>query len=418
MSNFVDESNICVIAGDGGAGCVSMRREAHVPMGGPDGGDGGNGGSVWLVADNSAASLLPFRDHPHRTAGSGTHGSGKKKHGKAAEDLIVHVPIGTVVLDHETLEPLVDLARQGDRWLAAAAGVGGKGNAKFLSNNQRAPAFAEQGETGEEVWYRLELKLMADVALVGFPNAGKSTLISVISAAKPKIADYPFTTLEPNLGVVQLDGHNEYVVADIPGLIEGASDGLGLGHQFLRHVERARVLVYLIDLSSIDGASPQEQLEVLRKELGAYRPELLHRPSIVVGSKADVLTAEDWDFADEVEFQVSSVARQGLDPLKWRLAELVKGSRNEDVEDDGFVIHRPEPLGFDIVREDDASYRVVGRAAERAVALSDISDIGALMHARKELEKLGVNKALRNRGLRDGDVVVIGTFSFEYESDG
>lgn len=418
MSNFVDESNICVIAGDGGAGCVSMRREAHVPMGGPDGGDGGNGGSVWLVADRSAASLLPFRDHPHRTAGSGTHGSGKKKHGKAADDLIVHVPVGTVVLDHETHEPLVDLARHGDRWLAAAAGVGGKGNAKFLSNNQRAPAFAEQGEKGEEIWYRLELKLMADVALVGFPNAGKSTLISVISAAKPKIADYPFTTLEPNLGVVQLDGHNEYVVADIPGLIEGASDGLGLGHQFLRHVERARVLVYLIDLSSVDGASPQEQLDVLRKELRAYRPDLLDRPSVVVASKADVLTAEDWDFADAVDFQVSSVAHQGLDPLKWRLAELVKNSRSQDEDDDGFVIHRPEPLGFDIVREDDASYRVVGRAAERAVALSDLSDIGALMHARKELEKLGVNKALRNRGLRDGDVVVIGTFSFEYESDG
>lgn len=387
-------------------------------MGGPDGGDGGNGGSVWLVADRSAASLLPFRDHPHRTAGSGTHGSGKKKHGKAAEDLIVHVPIGTVVLDHETHEPLVDLARQGDRWLAAQAGVGGKGNAKFLSNNQRAPAFAEQGEAGEEVWYRLELKLMADVALVGFPNAGKSTLISVISAAKPKIADYPFTTLEPNLGVVQLEGNNEYVVADIPGLIEGASDGLGLGHQFLRHVERARVLVYLIDLSSVDGASPQEQLEVLRKELGAYQPDLLHRPSVVVGSKTDVLNAADWDFADEIDFEISSVARLGLEPLKWKLAELVKGSRDEDLDDDGFVIHRPEPLGFDIVREDDASYRVVGRAAERAVALSDISDIGALMHARKELEKLGVNKALRSRGLRDGDVVVIGTFSFEYESDG
>ncbi len=417
MSNFVDESNICVIAGDGGAGCVSMRREAHVPMGGPDGGDGGDGGSVWLVADPAAASLLPFRDHPHRTAGSGTHGSGKKKHGKCADDLMVSVPVGTVILDHETLEPLVDLARPGDRWLAAAGGEGGKGNARFLSNKQRAPSFAEQGETGEEIWYRLELKLMADVALVGFPNAGKSTLISVISAAKPKIADYPFTTLEPNLGVVQLDGRNEYVVADIPGLIEGASDGLGLGHQFLRHVERARVLVYLIDLASVDGAAPSEQLEVLRRELGAYQPELLERPSLVVGSKADVLTADDWDFADSLDFEISSVARIGLDPLKWRLAELVKERRSEESDDDGFVIHRPQPTGFDIVREDDASYRVVGRAAERAVALSDLGDIGALQHARKELERLGVNKALRNRGLRDGDVVVIGTFSFEYEED-
>jgi GTP-binding protein len=417
VSNFVDESNICVIAGDGGAGCVSMRREAHVPMGGPDGGDGGDGGSVWLEADRSAVSLLPFRDHPHRIAGNGSHGSGKKKHGRGAEDLIVKVPVGTVVLDHETHEPLVDLARHGDRWLAAAAGVGGKGNARFLSNKQRAPAFAEQGEKGEEIWYRLVLKLMADVALVGFPNAGKSTLISVISAAKPKIADYPFTTLEPNLGVVQLDGRNEYVVADIPGLIEGASDGHGLGHQFLRHVERARVLVYLIDLASVDGASPSEQLEVLRKELGAYQPALLDRPSVVVGSKSDVLTAADWDFTDQIDFEISSVMRQGLEPLTWRLAELVKGSRTEDTDDDGFVIHRPEPVGFDIVREDDASYRIIGRAAERAVALSDLSDIGALQHARKELERLGVNKALRNRGLRDGDVVVIGSFSFEYQED-
>lgn len=418
MSNFVDESNICTVAGDGGAGCVSMRREAHVPMGGPDGGDGGDGGSVWLEADRSAASLLPFRDHPHRTAGNGTHGQGKKKHGKSAEDLTVKVPVGTVVLDHETHEPLVDLARHGDRWLAAAAGVGGKGNARFLSNKQRAPAFAEQGEKGEEVWYRLVLKLMADVALVGFPNAGKSTLISVISAAKPKIADYPFTTLEPNLGVVRMDDHNEFVVADIPGLIEGASDGHGLGHQFLRHVERARVLVYLIDLSSVDGAPPAEQLATLRAELGAYQPDLLERPSVVVGSKADVLEASDWDFDDQIDFEISSVARQGLDPMLWRLAELVRESRNADTDDDGFVIHRPEAAGFDIVREDDGTYRVIGRAAERAVALSDLTDVGALHHAQTQLDRLGVNKALRNHGVRDGDTVVIGTFEFEYESDG
>jgi len=417
VSNFVDESNMCARAGDGGAGCVSMRRESHVPMGGPDGGDGGNGGSVWLEADSNVASLLAFRDYPHRIAGNGTHGQGQKKHGKGAEQLVVKVPVGTVVLDHETREPLVDLGRPGDRWLAAAAGVGGKGNARFLSNKQRAPTFAEQGETGEETWYRLELKLMADVALVGFPNAGKSTLISVVSAAKPKIADYPFTTLEPNLGVVKMADDSEFVVADIPGLIQGASEGLGLGHQFLRHVERARVLVYLIDLSSVDGEPPLRQLEILRAELGSYSPELLARPSVVVGSKSDVLTAADWDLGDALDFEISAVERQGLEPLLWRLVELSKQSREADGAPEGFVIHRPEPGGFKVVREDSGAYRIVGRAAERAVALSDLTDIGALSHARKQLDKLGVNKALRKRGLRDGDVVLIGSFGFEYEED-
>ncbi len=417
MSNFVDECNLCARSGDGGAGAVSMRREAHVPLGGPDGGDGGDGGAVWLEADSSVVSLLPFRDHPHRIAPSGTHGSGQKRHGKRGDDITVKVPIGTVVKDHETHETLVDLANQGDRWMAAEPGRGGKGNARFLSNKRRAPAFAEQGEKGEETWYRLELRLMADVALVGFPNAGKSTLISVISKAKPKIADYPFTTLEPNLGVVQLDGVNQYVVADIPGLIEGASDGHGLGFQFLRHIERASVLVYLIDLSSVDGESPQRQLEVLRNELGNYRPDLLERPNVVVASKADVLSASDWDFEHAIDFEISSVARQGLEPLKWRLNELVQQTRQTEDEPSGFVIHRPEPGGVEIFREDDASYTVVGREAERAVALSDLEDPDALAHARKQLEKIGVNKALRKAGVREGEIVNVGAFSFEYEPD-
>ncbi len=417
MSNFVDETNLCARAGDGGAGCVSMRREAHVPMGGPNGGDGGGGGDVWLEADRQVASLLGFRDHPHRIAPNGTHGKGSNMHGKKGEDLIVKVPIGTVVLDHDTREPLVDLAGHGDRWLAAKAGEGGHGNARFLSNKRRAPMFAEQGEAGQETWYRLELKLMADVALVGYPNAGKSTLISVMSAAKPKIADYPFTTLEPNLGVVRLDDETEFVVADIPGLIEGAAEGHGLGHQFLRHVERARVLVYLLDLSAVDGDSPARQLEVLRNELGQYRPELLDRPSIVVGSKADVLEASDWGDDADVEFSISSVTRTGLQPMQWRLAELVAASRGGEEERTGFVIHRPEAEGIEIGRDDDAAYRVHGRAAERAVALSDMTDLLALDVARQRLDKLGVNKALLKAGVLDGDTVRVGDFEFEYFQD-
>src|SRR5436305_2575847 len=248
MSSFVDLVQVNLRGGDGGAGAVSFRREAHVPKGGPDGGDGGTGGDVWLVADRNVASLLAFRDHPHRRATDGVHGQGKRKHGRNGEGINVAVPEGTIVKDADGVT-LADLVHEGDRYLAAEGGRGGRGNARFLSNRRRAPAFAEQGEAGGERWLHLELKLLADVALVGFPNVGKSTLISVISAAKPKIADYPFTTLEPSLGVVRLDDATQFVVADLPGLIEGASDGRGLGHQFLRHVERARVLCVLVDLA-------------------------------------------------------------------------------------------------------------------------------------------------------------------------
>ncbi len=394
-----------------------MRREAHVPMGGPDGGDGGGGGHVWLEADHSVASLLAFRDYPHRIAPNGTHGSGQKKHGRRGEDLVVKVPVGTIVKDHTSGEVLADLSLPGARWMASEAGQGGRGNARFLSNKRRAPAFAEQGEKGEEHWYRLELRLMADVALVGFPNAGKSTLISVISRAKPKIADYPFTTLEPNLGVVRPGDGKEFVVADIPGLIEGASEGHGLGHQFLRHIERARVLVYLLDLAAVDGESPARQLEVLRNEVGSYRPDLLERPSVVVGSKCDVLEPADWGEEASVEFAISSVARKGLDPFLWHLSGLVDQGREQEDDREGFVIHRPEAVGVEIEREDDGAYRVLGRGAERAVALSNMTDPIALDYARGRLDKLGVTKALRQAGLVDGDTVRIAEFEFEYEAD-
>ena len=249
MSAFVDEAQLNVRGGDGGFGCVSFRREGPVAFGGPNGGDGGDGGSVWLVADHNVASLLAFRDHPHRRAGDGVNGMGKDLHGRRGAELIVNVPEGTVVKDLYTGEVLADLPVHGSKWCASRGGQGGRGNARFLSNRRRAPKFAEQGEHGVERWLKLELKLMADIALVGFPNAGKSTFISSVSAAKPKIANYPFTTLEPHLGVVRLDAETEFIIADIPGIIEGASQGKGLGHQFLRHIERARVLCVLVDLA-------------------------------------------------------------------------------------------------------------------------------------------------------------------------
>lgn len=414
MSGFVDEAQLHVKAGDGGAGAVAFRREAHVAKGGPDGGDGGPGGNVWLVASNDVASLLGFRDHPHRQATSGTHGSGKSRHGHGGSDMEVPVPVGTIArtLDGEIL---VDLAGHGDRWRAAAGGQGGRGNSRFLSNRRRAPSFAEQGEVGEERWLNLELRLIADVALVGLPNAGKSTLISRISAARPKIADYPFTTLEPHLGVVRSDDY-EYVVADIPGLIEGASEGRGLGHRFLRHVERARLLVILVDLASVEEIPPQRQEAVLLAELGKYQPELLTRPRLLVGSKVDQAEAagvvSDW-----AGLRISAITGHGIPELVGTLAAMVTEARAAAAAAaaDTFVIHRPVPEGVVVERGPDGSFVVLGRPALRAVALSDLNNATALAYAQGRLRRLGVDRALARAGARNGDLVRIGTFEFEYE---
>jgi len=363
------------------------------------------------------------------------------------------VPEGTQVVDRDGVV-IADLVHAGDRYLAAAGGRGGRGNAKFLSNRRRVPAFAEQGEVGEEHWLRLELKLLADVALVGFPNVGKSTLISRMSAAKPKIADYPFTTLEPNLGVVRLDQGYEYVIADIPGLIEGASEGKGLGHRFLRHVERARVLCVLIDLAPVAPAPPAEQLAVLLGELEAYQPDLLHRPRMVIGSRSDLapIDDEDIDWAEleaatapdaggpngdggevpdtggavdasssaggevALDMRVSAVVGTGVEELKGRLADAVRGARAELPEPTQFVVHRPVQQGYDVVREGDR-WIVEGREAVRAVALSDLTRPDALAEAHRRLRKLGVDRALARAGVQPGDTVQIGGLAFQYTDD-
>ncbi|TMK89119.1 MAG: GTPase ObgE [Actinobacteria bacterium] len=408
-SGFVDEAQLHVRAGDGGAGAVSFRREAHVPRGGPDGGDGGKGGDVWLVADRNVASLLGFKDHPFRRATNGVHGQGGGRHGANGSDTRVSVPEGTTVKEKDGTV-IADLVHEGDTWLAARGGRGGRGNARFLTNRRRAPSFAEQGEPGEERWLDMELRLIADVALVGFPNAGKSTLISRISAAKPKVADYPFTTLQPHLGVVRLDD-SEVVVADVPGLIEGAAEGRGLGHQFLRHVERARALLVLVDLANVEEVAPAEQEHVLLDELRRYKPELLERPRLTVGTKADVGTLP-WEGG-----RISAVTGDGLRPLVGRLVNLVEEARAAEPVTDSFVVHEPLPEGFRIEREPSGDFRVVGRPAERAVALSDITTADAQAYVRQRLQRLGVDRALERAGAREGDTVHIGGMAFEYQAE-
>jgi len=408
-SGFVDEAQLHVRAGDGGAGAVSFRREAHVPRGGPDGGDGGKGGDVWLVADRNVASLLGFRDHPFRRATSGAHGQGGGRHGANGSDTRVTVPEGTTVKEKDGTV-VADLVHEGDAWLAARGGRGGRGNARFLSNKRRAPSFAEQGEPGDERWLNMELRLIADVALVGFPNAGKSTLISRISAAKPKVADYPFTTLQPHLGVVRFD-ESEIVVADVPGLIEGAAEGRGLGHQFLRHVERARALLVLVDLASVEEITPVEQERVLLDELKRYKPELLDRPRLTVGTKGDVATLP---WAGE---RISAVTGDGVRPLVGRLVQLVEEARAAEPVPEAFVVHEPLPEGFRIERDPSGDFRVIGRPAERAVALSDITTPDAQLYVRQRLQRLGVDLALERAGAREGDTVHIGDMAFEYQEE-
>ena len=420
VSSFVDSAQLHAKAGDGGAGCVSFRREAHVAKGGPDGGDGGRGGDVWLVADHNQASLLGFRDHPFRRATDGQHGTSKRMHGSNGKDITVSVPVGTLVYSHEG-DLLVDLSGPGDRWRAAEGGLGGQGNNRFLSNQRRAPAFAEQGEIGEECWYNIELKLQADVALIGFPNVGKSTLISRVSAARPKIADYPFTTLVPNLGVVRVgarsgrpQGATEFVMADIPGLIEGAAEGRGLGHDFLRHVERARVLCVLVDLSDFAPLGPEEQLEILLRELGDYQADLLERPRVVVGSKGDV-AAHDVDGVATI----SAVTGTGIDALSAKLAQLVIEVRSHEAEvnEHEIVVHRPVPDEIVLEKTGERGWQVRGRSAERAVRFQDLTDDQALAEIVKRLKALGVDRVLTRAGARDGDVVTIGPLTFEWWRD-
>jgi len=419
---FYDRAKVYVKGGDGGNGAVAFRREKYVPLGGPSGGDGGNGGNVVFVADEGLRTLVDFRYQRHYKAERGQHGQGKGMHGKNAADLVVRVPVGTVIKDADTGEFIADMTADGQRVVVAAGGRGGRGNARFAGAANKAPRLAEKGEPGEERWIEMELKLLADVGLVGFPNAGKSTLISRISAAKPKVADYPFTTLVPNLGVVRMPDGSSFVVADIPGLIEGAHQGAGLGHEFLRHIERTRVLIHVVDMAGPEGRDPLEDFRTVNRELKAYNPKLARRPQVAAANKMDLPDAEDnlkrfkAEFGDSHEiFPISAVTGEGIDSLLFRVAEVLTtaGPAEPVVQEEEKVTRVAAAPRFSVLREGEV-FVVGGKEIERLYAMTDLSNEDAVKRFLRILKVMGVEDELRGQGAKTGDTVRIGNLEFEF----
>ncbi|HXG39992.1 MAG TPA: GTPase ObgE [Candidatus Limnocylindrales bacterium] len=422
---FLDQVKIHVRAGDGGAGAATFRREAHVPRGGPDGGDGGRGGSVYLRVDPGLTTLRDFQHARHFRAESGAPGGRQRRHGKAGEDVVLAVPPGTVVYDAETGELLADLVEAGQTVLVARGGRGGLGNVHFATPTHRAPRHAQKGEPGEERWLRLELRLIADVGLVGLPNAGKSTLLAALTAARPKIADYPFTTLEPNLGVLDLgpDDERRVTIADVPGLIEGASQGAGLGHAFLRHVSRTRLLVHVVDGAARD---PEWDYGVIREELRLHDPGLLDKPTIVAFNKIDLPpAAERWpefrrarDAEGVPAVAISAKLGEGLDRLRRAIAERLPSAAELALppEPVGVVVHRLDGLGDAfVVEREDGAFRVRGRRIERLAAQTDFDNDESAERFQRDLARLGVEDELRRQGIEPGDIVRIGSVELEWE---
>ncbi len=451
---FTDQVRIQVKSGNGGAGCTSFRREAHVPKGGPDGGDGGRGGDIIIVADATVSTLIDYRYKHHFKAQKGTHGQGKRMHGANGEDLILRVPVGTVVrLLDEDLEPceeIADLTHNGERVIVAKGGRGGRGNTHFVTPTRRAPSFSELGEPTEPFWIELEMKLMADAALVGMPSVGKSSLIACMSAARPKIADYPFTTLTPNLGMVRY-GDLSFTVADVPGLIEGAAEGKGLGHEFLRHVERTALILHVVDLTGgLEGRDPVEDYEIIKRELELYAPELADRPVIVVGNKVDVpgteenlerlrahvkaeseelserLLDEGIDIANPIPFfAVSAVTQAGIDSLIAATATEVHRLREQAAEDpmpeyDQIWEHKrlERDRAIEVEQEEPHAWRVHGSGIERMVVQTEWDNDEAVAFLQRRMERAGVERALTAAGAVAGDEVRIMDIAFEFEPAG
>ncbi|MGM0139449.1 GTPase Obg [Enterococcus sp. DIV0755b] len=435
MSMFLDQVTIDVKAGKGGDGMVAFRREKYVPDGGPAGGDGGHGGDVILVVDEGLRTLMDFRFHRHFKATPGENGMSKGMHGRGAEDAYVKVPPGTTVRDAETGALLGDLVTEGQTLVVARGGRGGRGNTRFASPRNPAPELAENGEPGQERKIELELKVLADVGLVGFPSVGKSTLLSVISSARPKIGAYHFTTLVPNLGMVTTSDGRSFAVADLPGLIEGASQGVGLGTQFLRHIERTRVILHVIDMSGMEGRDPYEDYLAINKELESHNLRLLERPQIIVANKMDMPQSEENlknfkeklqgqktdEFADDIPiFPISAVSKKGLQALLNATADLLETTPefplyDEEIEEDvvhyGYQSDEPE---FEITREPDATWVLSGDKIEKLFQMTNFAHDETVMRFARQLRGLGVDEALRARGAKDGDIVRIGNFEFEF----
>lgn len=426
MHMFVDQVNIYVKGGDGGNGIVAFRREKYVPNGGPAGGDGGKGGDVVFVVDEGLRTLMDFRYQKHFKADRGENGGPKNQHGKNAKDLVVRVPPGTVVYDRNTGALLADLTKHGERAVIARGGRGGRGNARFATPANPAPRHAENGEPGEEREVTLELKLLADVGLVGFPSVGKSTLLSVVSSAKPKIAAYHFTTIVPNLGVVSLEDGRSFVIADLPGLIEGAHQGAGLGHQFLRHIERTRVIVHVIDMAATEGRDPYEDFVKINEELRQYEWRLLERPQVIAANKMDMPGAEEnlRAFKEKLNddsipiYPISALTRTGLTALLAHVADLVERTPTfpihvEDGQGAVYKFAEKEPK-FEIMRDDDGAFVVKGAAVERLFRMTDFNRDESVRRFARALRRMGVDDALREHGIEDGDTVRILDFEFEF----
>ncbi|MBD5832247.1 GTPase ObgE [Weissella confusa] len=433
---FVDQVKIFVKAGKGGDGAVSFRHEKYINMGGPFGGDGGHGGSVVMEVDEGLRTLMDFRYKRHFKATPGGNGATKGMTGKSADDLIIKVPQGTTITDAETGRVIGDLTEQGQRLVVAQGGRGGRGNMRFASSTNPAPEIAENGEPGEELDIALELKVLADVGLVGFPSVGKSTLLSVVTAAKPKVAAYHFTTLVPNLGMVRLEDGRDFVMADLPGLIEGASQGVGLGIQFLRHVERTRVILHMIDMSGIDPEEdPYENYVKINNELAEYDPALLERPQIIVPTKMDMPDAEetlaefkkmlaaDPDVPEDVEIMpISSLTRQGLEPLMQRTADLldetpafIPKGMEPDENETALYEFTEDRTPFEIDRDEDGTWILYGDEIERLFKRTNTNYTESMMRFARQLRFMGVDEALRDAGARGGDTVQILDFAFEFE---
>ncbi len=423
---FIDKARIFVKAGNGGNGAVSFRREKYVPAGGPDGGDGGRGANIIMVADTGLRTLMDFKYKKKYSAQNGEDGSKKKRAGKNGEDLILSVPEGTVIRDEKTGLIIADLKKAGDQAVVARGGYGGKGNQHFANAVRQAPAFAKSGTDGQERWITLELKMIADVGLLGFPNVGKSTFLSVVTSAKPKIANYHFTTLTPNLGVVQTRHGESFVIADIPGIIEGAADGVGLGHDFLRHVERTKVLVHIVDISGIEGRDPIDDFEKINEELRLYNERLSTRPQLVVANKSDLLFDESIyeNFKKTMEekgyevFKMSAATRDGVDQVIDRVSQLLN-----EVEEVELVskeeMYRPEldvddEAGLKIEVDEDGIYVVTGKELRRIMYSVNFDDMESLQFFQAQMEAKGVFDMLREAGIEDGDTVKIYELEFEF----